>query len=129
MFFATPVLRRANFVVPGTADFALQRFLQDTLSQSDAPVRTPVQLSQDDKATSLSLDVPGLSREQLDLEVEGAVVRLSSVEGAPRQIKRAWKLEHDIDLAQSQAKLENGVLTLTLARLAPENKSAKLNIA
>lgn len=126
MIFA-PVMSRNSFVSPRAADLALQRFLQETLGAS-SPVQQQVQVSRDDKATTLVLDVPGLAREQLQLAIEGAVVRLQSVEGAARQVKRAWELDHEIDAAASKAKLENGVLTLTLAKLEPQSKATVLPI-
>lgn len=126
MIFA-PVMSRNSFVSPRAADLALQRFLQDTLGAS-SPVQQQVQVSRDDKATTLTLDVPGLAREQLQLAIEGAVVRLQSVEGAARQVKRAWELDHEIDAAASKAKLENGVLTLILAKLEPQSKATALAI-
>lgn len=126
MIFA-PVMSRNSFVSPRAADLALQRFLQDTLGTS-SPVQQQVQVSRDDKATTLTLDVPGLAREQLQLAIEGAVVRLQSVEGAARQVKRAWELDHEIDAAASKAKLENGVLTLILAKLEPQSKATALAI-
>jgi len=126
MIFA-PVMSRNSFVSPRAADLALQRFLQETLGAS-RPVQQQVQVSRDDKATTLALDVPGLAREQLQLAIEGAVVRLQSVEGAARQVKRAWELDHEIDAAASKAKLENGVLTLTLAKLEPQSKATVLPI-
>ncbi len=87
---------------------------------------TPV--TQDDKHTTLQLDVPGLSREQLNITIEGNVVKVQSVEGAPRSVQRAWELAQDIDTAASTAKLENGVLTLTLARVEPASKATSLTI-
>lgn len=126
MIFA-PVMSRNTFVSPRDADLALQRFLQGTLGAA-APAQQQVQVSRDDKATTLSLDVPGLSREQLKLSLEGAVVKLASVDGAPRQVKRAWELDHEIDVSNSKAKLENGVLTLTLAKLEPQIKATELAI-
>ena len=120
----SPVLRR-NAFNPQAADLALQRFLQGTLGNA-APSASSVQVQRDEKATTLQLDVPGLSREQLQLSIEGAVVRLSSVEGAPRQVQRAWELADEIDATASTAKLENGVLTLTLARMVPTDKSVQL---
>ena len=126
MFFA-PVMSRNTFVSPRAADLALQRFLQGTLGAA-SPVQQQVQVSRDDKATTLSLDVPGLAREQLKLSIEGAVVKLESVEGASRQVKRAWELDHEIDAAASKAKLEHGVLTLTLAKLEPQSKATELTI-
>ena len=126
MIFA-PVMSRNTFVSPRAADLALQRFLQGTLGAA-SPVQQQVQVSRDDKATTLSLDVPGLAREQLKLSIEGAVVKLESVEGASRLVKRAWELDHEIDAAASKAKLEHGVLTLTLAKLEPQSKATELTI-
>ena len=83
-------------------------------------------VTQDDKATTLQLDVPGLAREQLQISIEGNVVKLQSVAGAPRQVQRAWELADEIDATASTAKLENGVLTLTLARMVPTDKSVQL---
>ncbi|EHL21764.1 MULTISPECIES: Hsp20/alpha crystallin family protein [unclassified Acidovorax] len=126
MIFA-PVIRRAAYAqAPRPADLALQRFLLGTVAESAASRSAGCTVTQDDKATTLQLDVPGLTREQLQIRIEGNVVRLHSVEGAPRRVQRAWELASDIDAAQSTAKLENGVLTLSLAKLAPEDKSVQL---
>ena len=128
MIFA-PVIRRAAYAqAPRSADLALQRFLMGTLA-APAPARSAgCSVTQDDKATTVQLDVPGLAREQLAISIEGNVVRVNSVEGAPRQVQRTWELAADIDAANSSAKLENGVLTLTLARVAPESKATTLTI-
>lgn len=126
MFFA-PVMSRNAFVSPHAADLALQRFLQETLGAA-SPVQRQVQVSRDEKFTTLSLDVPGLAREQLKLAIEGAVVKLESVEGAPRQVKYTWELDHEVDASNSKAKLEHGVLTLALAKLEPQSKAVTLSI-
>lgn len=126
MIFA-PVLSRNAFASPRAADLALQRFLQGTLG-APAPAAAQIEVKRDEKATTLSIDVPGLSREQLSLSIEGNIVKLESVEGAPRQVKYAWELGHDIDLSASKAKLEHGVLTLSLAKLEPVSKATVLAI-
>ncbi len=127
MIFA-PVIRRAAYAnAPRSADLALQRFLMGTLpTPARASTAAGCTVTQDDKATTLQLDVPGLAREQLQISIEGNVVKLQSVEGAPRQVQRAWELADEIDASASTAKLENGVLTLTLARLVPADKSVQL---
>ena len=128
MIFA-PVIRRAAYAnAPRSADLALQRFLMGAL---ETPARASTStagctVTQDDKATTLQLDVPGLAREQLQISIEGNVVKLQSVAGAPRQVQRAWELADEIDATASTAKLENGVLTLTLARMVPTDKSVQL---
>ncbi len=127
MIFA-PVIRRAAYAnAPRPADLALQRFLMGALeTPARASTAAGCTVTHDDKATTLQLDVPGLARDQLQISIEGNVVKLQSVEGAPRQVQRAWELAEDIDAAASTAKLENGVLTLTLARLVPADKSVQL---
>lgn len=126
MIFA-PVIRRAAYAsAPRSADLALQRFLMGALATPARASTTGVTVARDDKATTLQLDVPGLAREQLQISIEGNVVKLQSVEGAPRQVQRAWELAEDIDAAASTAKLEHGVLTLTLVRQVPADKSVQL---
>ena len=123
MIFA-PVMQRSPFA-PRAADQALQRFL---LNQLQASAPQGFQVQQDDKAVTRQLDVPGLAREQLQIDIDGAVVRLQSTEGAPRQVRRAWELPTEIDAAASSAKLENGVLTLTLAKRIPVPTATRLAI-
>ena len=130
MIFA-PVIRRAAYAnAPRSADLALQRFLMGALetpaSTSTSTSTAGCTVTQNDKATTLQLDVPGLAREQLQITIEGNVVKLQSVAGAPRQVQRAWELADEIDATASTAKLENGVLTLTLARMVPTDKSVQL---
>jgi len=45
-----------------------------------------------------------------------------------RQYKAAHELPQDIDVSASEARLDNGVLTLKLAKVPPESKAAKLAI-
>ena len=82
-------------------------------------------LEQDEQSFTLSF---GVSREQLVVGIEGNVVRLSSAEGAPRQYRFAAELPQDIDAGQSQAKLENGVLTLKLTKVVPVSRVTELVI-
>lgn len=127
MIFAPLMTRRAT-CAPRSADVALQRFLLGTLSNPAVARPAGYTVTQDDKATTLQLDIPGLAREQLQITIEGKQVEVKSVEGAPRQVRRAWELPEEIDATASTARLENGVLTLTLARLAPADKSVQLTV-
>ena len=125
----TPVIQRAAYApAVRSADQALQRFLLGTLGQSAASQPVQCTVSQDDHAITLQLDVPGLAREQLNITIEGNLVQVRSVEGAPRSVNRAWELAEDIDTTASRAKLEHGVLTLSLARVVPVSKAVTLAI-
>jgi HSP20 family molecular chaperone IbpA len=107
---------------------SLDRFLNETLAATTA--RDPgTQFKAEDKHWELSIDVPGVAREQLAIAIEGAVVKIETVQDAPRQYRKVYEFAQDIDPAASSAKLENGVLTLTLAKLVPASKAATLAIA
>lgn len=121
MFLATPIIRHVS-----RPDAALQRFMQAATQAT--PANADFQVSHTEEATVLAVDVPGLTREQLQLRIEDNLVHLNSVEGAPRQVKRSWELPHNIDTAASTAKLDLGVLTLTLTRLKPVDKKVALQI-
>ena len=63
--------------------------------------------------------MPGVAREDLSIDIEGAVVRIETKAEATRQFKAAYELPQEIDADATSAKLENGVLTLTLAKQVP----------
>jgi HSP20 family molecular chaperone IbpA len=124
MLFASthPALRR-NAYAP--IDRSLERFLNGTRTEANQP---KTQYKQDETAFHIALDVPGIAREQLSISIEGAVVRISSREGAPRQYRAAYELPQDIDAALSEAKLENGVLNLKLTKKVPISNAAEITI-
>jgi HSP20 family protein len=108
---------------------ALDRFLDDTLGSVTGARNTQAATVEDgEQAYSLQLDVPGLAREQLDIGIEGDVVRITSKAEAPRTVKAAYRFPLEIDTTASAAKLENGVLTLTLAKKVPVSKVTQLAI-
>ena len=108
---------------------ALDSFLSDTLnSLSGAPANQSATVDDGDKAYSLQLDVPGLAREQLDIGIEGDVVRITSKADATRKVKAAYRFPLEIDAAGSATKLENGVLTLTLGKKIPVSHVTQLVI-
>jgi HSP20 family protein len=114
---------------PVVSNGALEKFLNDTFSSiSDAGTAKAASVEDLEKAYTLQLDVPGLAREQLDIGIEGDVVRVSSKEDAARKVKAAWRFPLEIDTANSSANLENGVLTLTLGKKVPVSNVAKLDI-
>ncbi|WP_455555662.1 Hsp20/alpha crystallin family protein [Comamonas sp.] len=122
MFLATPIIRHVT-----RPDAALQRFMQ-AATNATQQVTGDFTFSSNEEATILSVDVPGLRREQLQLRIEDNMVHLNSTEDAPRQVRRSWELPHDIDSTASNAKLDLGVLTLTLARKKPVDKTTELTI-
>ena len=115
--------------VDASGNGALEKFLSDTLSSlSDAGANKAAAVEDRDQSYSLQLDVPGVTKEQLDIGIEGDVVRVTSKADAPRNVKTAWRFPLEIDVATSTAKLENGVLMLTLGKKIPVSNVSQLTI-
>ncbi|MBV8619324.1 MAG: Hsp20/alpha crystallin family protein [Curvibacter sp.] len=129
MIFA-PVIRPAAFRPNLRAmDRNLERFLHQTLwSQPDAACRPGSKVEQDDKSYTLQLDVPGLGRDQLQVDIDAHTVRIESSAEAPRRYQSAFELPQEIDAAQSSAQLANGVLTLKLVKKVASPQATRLNI-
>jgi HSP20 family protein len=85
-------------------------------------------LQSDDTAYTLSLDVPGVAKHQIAIDIEGQVVRITSLPEAPRHYQMSFELPQEIDPAQSSAQLEQGVLTLRLVKLVQARKVNTLTI-
>jgi len=116
MFFAPVVRTRAAAPAFRSFDRDFERFVNDAFF---GPGSSGVKLKQDDKSWTVTLDVPGVAREDLAINIEGAIVRIETKAEAPRQYKAAYELPQEIDVDATAARLENGVLTLTLAKKQP----------
>jgi HSP20 family protein len=123
---------------------ALERRFNDAAASTRSPA---LDVSETDHAYTVAFDVPGVTREQLKVSVDGRRVSLETVdapkpdvgqaaggdEAAAASVKpatarslycersiaryaRSLSLPVEVDEVASQAKFENGVLTLTLAK-------------
>lgn len=125
MFFATTAPAQFRRPVSAQAGNTLDRFLDEALR----PNRNQgCAYTQDETAFSLALDIPGIAKEHLAIAIEGAIIRISSKEGAARKYRVAYELPQEIDAALSEAKLENGVLNLKLVKKVPVNNASELAI-
>jgi HSP20 family protein len=125
MFFAPTLHRRAYAPAARAFDRNFERFLTDAFL---APAQRGIKVDQDEKAWTITLDLPGVAREQLAVDIEGAVVRIETSAEAKRQFKAAYELPEEIDAEASAAALENGVLTLTLGKKKPVSNARKIDV-
>lgn len=125
MFFAPVVRTRAVSPAFRSFDRNFERFINESFY---ATPQRGVNVQQDDKAWTVTLDLPGLAKQDLSIGIEGSVVRIETLADAKRPFKAAYELPEDIDANASTATLENGVLTLTLARKAPVSNVVQLSI-
>lgn len=109
------------------------------LRQFDADaVRTPaLDVSEDDQAYNVTVDMPGVAKEAVKVRVEGRRVHIETAtaeavapsdgsrvlyrERRAASYARSFSLPAEIDPSQSQARFENGVLTLNLVKRVAEN--------
>jgi HSP20 family protein len=129
MFFATnhPAALRRSAYAPAMRSF--DRFLEQALTTPAATNNAcRAEVKTDDAGWTLLLDVPGVTKEQLTIGIEGQVVRIETLAEAPRAYKQAYELPQDIDAATSVAKLENGVLTLSLTKKQPVRNVSQITI-
>ncbi len=128
MFFASaPSVFQSSVRRPAYAHAgrSVDRFIDEALFSARQNAGA---FKQDETSFTLTLDMPGIAKDQLSISIEGAVVRIQSKEDAPRRYRAAYELPQDVDSAQSEAKLENGVLTLKLAKQVPVNNATELAI-
>jgi len=158
--FVLPLARTVSHrAVAPSFSRVFDRLLDDSFDRhfggSGDASRTPaLDVSETDSHYIVALDVPGVSRDQLKVSVEGRRVSVETAavaknegvsaettdatsKSAPRVLyrerstvryARTVSLPAEVDQTASQAKFENGVLTLTLAKKVPAG-ATQLNIA
>jgi HSP20 family protein len=122
----------------------IDRLFDESFDRATAAPATPaLDVSETDAGYTVAFDVPGVTREQLKVSVDGRRVSIETVDvtaptaeapadqpqaAAPRVLyrersaaryARTVSLPAEVDQASSSAKFENGVLTLTLAKKVP----------
>lgn len=148
--FIVPVSRRAvgSRSFDRLFDEAFDHFFSQPAASDSAPVRRPaIDVAETDAAYVVTLDVPGVSREDVKVSIDGRKVSIVAEarkaeatgedgaqaaqlvvrERAFASYARSITLAKEIDQSASQAKLDNGVLTLTLTKRAPTASQLTVN--
>ena len=120
----------APFAAARRWDQNVERFLQQALVKpapsGDEPRRN---LEQDEKSYQLTLDLPGITREQLTIDIEANQLRIETKPESPRAYRANYEFPVEIDAGTSSAKLENGVLTLHLAKQLLQPRGVSLAVS
>ena len=106
--------------------------------------RITLDVREDEKSYTVHADMPGVKKENIDVQVEGNVVRISAESRQEREEKQGEKvirseryvgkvsgsftLGVDVDESAATAKFENGVLELTLPKKPMPEQRRKLTI-
>lgn len=109
-----------------------------------APAQIKIDVTETDKAYTVQAEVPGVSKEDIHVSVDGNIVTLRAEvkqqDSSDRDekvlrseryfgaVSRSFQLQSDIDQEQSKAKYSNGVLTLTLPKKKAVGGTQRLTI-
>ena len=110
MFFA-PAVRRDSSLSQFAPDLGFERFMGGMLRGFDG-----FGIEEDDKAWTVSMDVPGVAREHLNVSVSGKRLLVETTGEAKRRYKLVYELPGDVDVESTEARLVDGVLTLRLGK-------------
>jgi HSP20 family protein len=136
--FLVPVTRRSSDLARSfdrLFDDTFDRFFGATESPSGA--RSPaLDVAESDGQYTVRLDMPGVAKDDVKISIDGNVVRVEAQarkdsekkdgerivyrERSVSSFARSFTLPSEIDEAASSAKLDNGVLTLTLGKRQAE---------
>jgi HSP20 family protein len=129
VFFSPSIFHSAH---PFSRSYTRASFAPSAWADRSTHHPSDVNVESDDTSITLSLDVPGLSKEQLTVSIgegiEGRILRIRAKDDAPRSFSTAYKLGSDVDASKTEAKLEHGVLTLKLTKVAPESRETLVTI-
>ena len=131
MFFV-PVSRESRHRVQ-LLDDSLARVFGAAATPENAPSRSPaLDVAETEIGYTVKLEVPGVAKDEIKISVEGRKVSLQAHSQAVDEKKdgervlyrersttsyaRTFTLPVEVDQAESGAKLEHGVLTLTLPK-------------
>jgi HSP20 family protein len=143
--FLVPMTRNASELAR-----SFDRLFDDNFDRFFAPSaqgaqRSPaLDVAESDRAYTVKLDLPGVAKEDVKVAIDGRRVTVEAQTRKEEEKKegdrivyrerslasyaRSFTVAVDVDQAESGAKLENGVLTLTLAkRGAPASAQITVN--
>jgi HSP20 family protein len=132
--FLVPLSRNASDLAR-----SFERLFDDGFDRFFAPaaqgsnLRSPaLDVSESDRAYTVKLDLPGVAKEDVKIAIDGRRVSIEAQTRKEEEKKdgdrvvyrerslasyaRSFSVATDVDQAESTAKLENGVLTLTLSK-------------
>ena len=111
-------------------DHLINRFFEDNFKSDSKYDYVPAaDIREDEKSYLINMDVPGLTKEDLNVSLDKNILTISGekksdneesdrkyhlVERRYGSFKRSFRLPEDIDSGKISAKVENGILSITI---------------
>lgn len=130
--FLVPVSRESR-QLSRLFDETFDRFFSPVASEPSAPRSPALDVAESEGAYTVQIEMPGVAKEDVKVSVEGRRVSVTAQRQNTEERKddgdrivyrersvssyaRSFTLAAEVDQAEAGAKLENGVLTLTLPK-------------
>lgn len=130
--FIVPMTRTPDWVRSFLFDESFDRLLPSTSAQAALPRSPALDVAESDQAYTVTLDLPGVAKGDVKVSIEGRRVQIQAQSGksderkegdrvlvrerAESRYARSFVLPVELDQERSTAKLDNGILTLELAK-------------
>ena len=86
-----------------------------------------------EKEWTIEIPLPGMTKENLKVDIEDGLITIQAnptiKSKAVRSFKCSWHIDEAVDVSNITAKLENGLLLVTLPRIKPAKKTIAINIS
>lgn len=121
--------------------YALDRFLNNVFDIYALPntmsdfryTGTEYYMTSTDNEVTIEMPLPGVSKENLKVNVEDNLLTIEAKTDAKskfaKSASKSWSLDDTIDVSHISAKLDNGLLTVTLPKIKPQKKTIAITVS
>jgi HSP20 family protein len=96
---------------------------------TEESIREPlVDVIESDDKISVTAEVPGVKKEDIDLEIVDKNKLIIRVDNPDRKYYKEVELPAEVDEKSAKATYQNGVLDIELKKLKPKKKGKKIQI-
>ena len=96
-------------------------------SKKNAPKKDTMSYEDRDKDIVFTIDMPGVSKKDINIEVEDHFIKVTATNGNGRDYNYTRRFKPKVDVDSGKATFTNGVLDITVSKVA-EKKGKKVSI-
>jgi HSP20 family protein len=146
--FLVPMSRHANDLARSFDrlfdDSTFERFFAPSRAEGDGARSPALDVTESDRAYTVKVDLPGITKDDVKIAIDGRRVdvqaqtarhedrkdgdRVLYSERAVSSWARSFTLPAEVDQSESSARMDHGVLTLTLAKRGA-NRATQLTVS
>ncbi len=96
-------------------------------SRKNTPKKDTMSYEDRDKDIVFTIDMPGVSKKDINIEVEDHFIKVTATNGNGRDYNYTRRFKPKVDVDSAKATFTNGVLDITVSKVA-EKKGKKVSI-